>query len=183
MFYIYTVRDSVALPPTKLGEDLRKAVLQQLKEELEGKVDEEMGVVVAVTDIKEIGEAQIVPGDPNVFVDTTFDILVFKPELQEVVDGIVTDVAEFGLFVRIGPMDGLVHMSQIMDDFVRYDPSVPAFIGRESGRSVSMKDKVRVRIVTVSLRETVADSKVGLTMRQPGLGKLEWLEGEKDGEA
>jgi DNA-directed RNA polymerase subunit E' len=78
----------VALPPTKLGEDLREAVLQQLKEELEGKVDEEMGVVVAVTDIKEIGEAQIVPGDPNVFVNTTFDVLVFKPELQEVVDGV-----------------------------------------------------------------------------------------------
>ncbi len=183
MFYIYTLRDSVAIPPSKLGGDLRAAVIQQLKEDLEGKVDEDIGVVVAVTDVKEIGKAEIVPGDPNIFVDAVFDVLVFKPELQEVVDGIVTDVAEFGLFVRIGPMDGLVHMSQIMDDFVRYDPSIPAFIGKETGKSVGMKDKVRVRVVTVSLKESVADSKVGLTMRQPGLGKIEWLREGENGKA
>ncbi len=184
MFYLYTVRDSVAIPPSKLKGDLKGAVLSQLKEELEGRVDEDMGVLVAVTGVKEVGDALIIPGDPNVYVEAVFDVLTYVPLLQEVVDGYVVDVAEFGLFVRIGPMDGLVHMSQIMDDFVRYDPSIPAFIGRDSGRSVGMRDKVRVRVVTVSLKETIADSKVGLTMRQPGLGKWEWLEeGEDGGEA
>ena len=182
MFYVYTVRDSVAIPPSKLGGDLKEAVLSQLKEELEGKVDEDLGIIVAVTNVKEIGDAVIIPGDTDVFVDTTFEILTYMPLLQEVVDGYVVDVAEFGLFVRIGPIDGLVHMSQIMDDFVRYDPSIPAFIGRDTGKTVGMGDKVRARIVTVSLKETVAESKVGLTMRQPGLGKWEWLEEEgKDG--
>ncbi|NPA86394.1 MAG: DNA-directed RNA polymerase [Candidatus Diapherotrites archaeon] len=182
MFYLYTVRDSVAVPPSKLSGDLKEAVLSQLKEDLEGRVDEDMGVIVAVTKVKEVGDAVIIPGDPNVFVDTVFEVLTYLPLLQEVVDGYVVDVAEFGLFVRIGPMDGLVHMSQIMDDYVRYDPSIPAFIGRETGRMVGMKDKVRARIVTVSLKETIAESKVGLTMRQPGLGKWEWLQEQEEGE-
>ena len=185
MFYLYTLRDSVAVPPKKLGEDLKEAVLSQLREDLEGRVDEDMGILVAVTGVKEVGDAVIIPGDPNVYVDAVFEVLTYMPLVQEVADGFVTDVAEFGLFVRVGPIDGLVHMSQIMDDFVRYDPSIPAFVGRDSGRTVGMRDKVRVRIVTVSLKDTIADSKVGLTMRQPGLGKWEWLEEEakKGGEA
>ncbi len=183
MFYLYTVRDSVAIPPSSLGEDIKEAALQELKKEYEGLVDEDMGVIVSIVNVRETGDAMVIPGDPNVYVDATFEVLTYKPLLQEVVDGYVVDVAEFGLFVRIGPMDGLVHMSQIMDDFVRYDPSIPAFIGKESNRSVGMKDKVRARIVTVSLKDTVTDSKIGLTMRQPGLGKWEWLEGEEDGEA
>ena len=35
---------------------------------------------------------------------------------------------------------------------------------------------MRTRVVTLSLKPIVTDSKIGLTMRQPGLGKMEWLE-------
>jgi DNA-directed RNA polymerase subunit E' len=104
MFYIYTIRDSVAVPPSKLGGELKEAVLSQLREDLEGRVDEDMGILVAVTSVKEVGDAVIIPGDPNVYVDATFDVLTYVPLLQEVADGFVTDVAEFGLFVRVGPV-------------------------------------------------------------------------------
>ena len=179
MFYVYTVRDTVRVPPSKLSGDLKKAVLEELKEVYEGTVDEDMGVIIAVTDVKEVGEGKIIWGDGGVYVDTVFDVLTFLPLLNEVVDGFITDITEFGAFARIGPLDGLIHVSQIMDDFVRYDPSVPAFIGKESNRTLRIGDMVRARIVTVALRESIADTKVGLTMRQPGLGKWEWIEAEK----
>ncbi len=184
MFYVCTVRDSVRVPPRALGremkkENLKEAVLKQLKEDYEGYVDEDLGVIVAVLDVKELGEVKLPPGDPNAYIDAVFDILTFYPLMQEVVDGIITDITEFGAFARIGPMDGLIHVSQIMDDYVRYDPSIPAFIGKETNRTLKMGDLVRARIVSVSLKETVTDSKVGLTMRQPGLGKWEWIEAEK----
>ncbi len=179
MFYVYTVRDTVRVPPRKISEDLKKAVLEELKDVYEGTVDEDMGVIVAILDVKEIGEGKIIWGDGGVYVDTVFDVLTFYPTLNEVVDGFITDITEFGAFARIGPLDGLIHVSQIMDDFVRYDPSVPAFIGKESNRMLRIGDFVRARIVTVSLKESIADTKIGLTMRQPGLGKWEWIEAEK----
>ena len=36
----------------------------------------------------------------------------------EVVEGVVSEVNEFGAFVRIGPMEALLHKSQIMEDTV-----------------------------------------------------------------
>lgn len=179
MFYVCTLRDTVRVPPNRLSGDLKKAVLEQLKEEYEGIVDEDIGVVVAILSVKETGEGKIIWGDGGVYVDTVFEALTYVPLLQEVVDGFVTDITEFGAFVRIGPLDGLVHVSQITDDFVRYDPSIPAFLAREGKRVLRIGDMVRARIVTVSLRESIADTKVGLTMRQPGLGKWEWIEEDK----
>ncbi|NPA76594.1 MAG: DNA-directed RNA polymerase [Candidatus Diapherotrites archaeon] len=179
MFYKYTIRDTVRVPPNRLQGDLKAVVKEELRKTYEGTVDEDLGVILAVTDIKEIGEGKIIWGDGGVYVDTVFDALAYIPLVQEVVDGYVTDITEFGAFVRVGPMDGLVHVSQVMDDFVRYDPSIPAFIGKETERMLKIEDNVRARIVTVAMRPSIADTKIGMTMRQPGLGKWEWIEEDK----
>src|SRR3990170_4152938 len=53
-------------------------------------------------------------------------------------------------------------------------------IGKDTKRDVRIGDKVRARIVAVSLNERAPrESKIGLTMRQPGLGKFDWLEDER----
>ncbi len=179
MFYLIQLRDTVRVPPSELKGDLKSVVFNELKKTYEGIVDEDVGVLVAITRVLETGDGQIIWGDGGVYVDTKFEALVYKPLVQEVVNGYVTDITEFGAFVRIGPLDGLVHVSQVMDDFVRYDPSIPAFIGKETERTLKIGDNVRARIVTVALRNSIADSKVGLTMRQPGLGKWEWIEEDK----
>jgi DNA-directed RNA polymerase subunit E' len=96
--------------------------------------------------------------------------------MHELVYGEVIDNTEFGSFVRIGPLDGLVHISQIMDDFVSYDSKNSVFLGKETKKTLKEGDKVRARIISISYAE---QQKIGLTMRQPGLGNLIWLEEEK----
>ena len=89
-------------------------------------------------------------------------------------------LAEFGAFVRIGPMDGLVHVSQVTDDYINYDPKNVALVASESSKVLGEDDLVRARIVALSLKSKSArDKRIGLTMRQPGLGKLEWIEEDK----
>ena len=87
------------------------------------------------------------------------------------------DNTEFGSFVRIGPMDGLIHISQLIDDFVSYDNKNSVFLGKETKRTLKEGDKVRARIIAVSFGKE--ENKIGLTMRQTGLGALQWLEEEK----
>lgn len=173
-----TVEGMVKVPPSKFATDLKKTVYNALVSELEGKTDANFGVILAVIDVDNIGEGKVMPGDGSIYYNATYKILTFKPELHEIVEGEVVDTVEFGAFVRIGPLDGLVHISQIMDDFVSYDSKNGIFSGKQTKRILKVGDKVRARIISISWRE---QNKIGLTMRQTGLGSLSWLEEEKKG--
>lgn len=119
----------------------------------------------------------MIPGDGAAYHSTTFEALVFKPELHEILDGEIVEIVEFGAFIRFGPLDGLIHVSQITDDFIIHDVKRGALVGKESGKVLGVGDKVRARVVAVSLNpEKSRESKINLTTRQPGLGKFEWLE-------
>ena len=88
--------------------------------------------------------------------------------------GTITEVTEFGAFVRIGPIEGLIHVSQLMDDYINYDSKLPGFVGKKTDKKIVVDDNILARIVTISLKGDVSSSKIGLTMRQPFLGKPEW---------
>jgi DNA-directed RNA polymerase subunit E' len=176
MYKILTVKDRVKVPPEKFGLPLKDSVKAALEEEMESKIDPSLGVVLAVISVEEVGEGKILPEDPCVHYETVFKILVYKPELHELIAGEVVDNAEFGAFIRVGPLDGLVHISQIMDDFVSYDNKNSIFVGKQTRKTLKEGDKVRARIISVSWAE---QHKIGLTMRQAGLGNLIWLEEEK----
>ena len=64
-----------------------------------------------------------------------------------------------------------------MDDRVDIDEVNQRLVGKETGRTLSVGDKVRARVVSIDLNDkNPQDSKIGLTMRQPGLGKFQWIE-------
>ncbi|VVC00547.1 DNA-directed RNA polymerase subunit E' [uncultured archaeon] len=174
MYMNYMIRDTIRVPPTELGKDMKEVLLKQARQVYEGIMDEDTGVVVAVTAVGDIGEGKIVPGDGAAYFDADISFLAYKPKVQELVEGEVTDVTEFGAFLRTGPLEGLIHVSQIMDDYINYDAKLPGFVGRETKKKLVSKDTVLARVVTVSLKGTISSSKIGLTMRQLGLGKAEW---------
>ncbi len=177
MYKKMRLADTVRIAPELLGAPVEDAVKIALRDKLEGLVDKTIGAIVAIIDITEVGEGHILAGDAGVYYDTTFDAVTFMPEIQEIIEGSVLEVVEFGVFVGIGPLDGLVHVSQLTDEFVTYDEKNSRLITKESGRAITVGDRVRARIVAVSLNEREPrDSKIGLTMRQHALGKLDWLE-------
>ncbi len=177
MYKRMKLADTVRVAPDLLGEDVNVSVKDALEMKLEGKVDKTLGSIVAVTHIDEVGEGHILVGDGAVYYDVIFEAIVFVPILQEIIEGLVVETVEFGAFVSIGAMDGLLHVSQVTDDFMSYDGKNGRLVSKTGGRSISEGDRVRVRIVAVSTNERdPKQSKIGLTMRQPALGKLEWLE-------
>jgi DNA-directed RNA polymerase subunit E' len=83
--------------------------------------------------------------------------------------------------VGIGPVDGLLHVSQISDEYLAYDGENQMLASRDSNRALAVEDAVRARIVTKSIDErNPRDSKIGLTAKQPGLGKHGWLREERE---
>jgi DNA-directed RNA polymerase subunit E' len=176
MFKLITLQDTIRIPPETFGNPLEKVGREQVKHKYEGVVDEELGYVIAVTGIQVSPIGKIIPGDGATFHKVTFSILTFYPVIQEIVEGDVVEIADFGAFIRIGPIDALLHVSQLMDDFISYDEKQGVLLGKESKRRLVTGDKVRVRITAVSLGRAGSSGKIGVTARQPFLGKLEWLQ-------
>ncbi len=179
MYWIFEVEDEVRVAPHRLGTDIKKAVEESIEESYGGKILPEFGVFLALKEVKEIGEGKIYPEDGGVYFPCRFEIVTWKPVDKEIVEGEVVDVTDFGAFVRIGALDGLVHISQIMDDYVSYDEKNSMLVGRNSKKTLKVGDVVRARVISISYKE---ENKVGLTMRQPRLGALHWIEKESKGE-
>jgi DNA-directed RNA polymerase subunit E' len=129
-----------------------------------------------------VGIGKLIPGDGGAYHEVTFKVLTFKPQPQEIVEGEVVEIVEFGAFIRLGPTDGLCHVSQVTDDFISYNMKKSQLLAKESKRVLSEGDKVRARIIAISLGEGSRRGKIGLTMRQPFLGRLDWFrQEEKEG--
>ena len=140
-----------------------------------------VGSVVSVIEVTDVGAGAVVPNEPGVYYEAEFDALTFDPQMQEVVDGEIVEVVSFGAFVGIGPVDGLLHVSQISDEYLAYDEENQQLASRESNRTLGVGDSVRARIVTKSIDErNPRDSKIGLTAKQVGLGKHGWLRAEHE---
>ena len=177
MYAIYRVRDVVRIPPSLFSLPLEEAATRILIEKYVGTVHPDMGIIVAVFDVKVDENGRLIPGDGATYHDSEYSILAFKPMPKEVVEGVVVSVQEHFMRVNFGAVDGVVHISQVMDEHVLYDPQRKAFIGEKTRRVIEVGDVVRARIVSVSLpTEPLGRPKIQLTLRQPFLGKPEWYE-------
>jgi DNA-directed RNA polymerase subunit E' len=183
MYYRMKLSDKVRVPPHRLGEALDKVILDVLQEQLEGSIDKEIGIFIGVTKVLSIGEGEIIPGDGAVYYDVDFEALVLRLSLQEVMEGLVVETTSFGAFVSLGPIDAMLHVSQISDEYISFDEKNSRLICQESKRFIAVGEPLRSRVVTLSLNEREPrDSKIGLTMRQSGLGTGVWLEDDMNKE-
>ncbi len=179
MYVVYRVRDIIRIPPSLFNMPLEEAARRVLVDRYVGYVDPELGVIVAVYNVKVSEYGRILPGDGATYHESEFDVLAYKPVLKEVVEGVVVNVPDFGLFVNLGPIDAFVHRTQITDEELRYDDQRRAFIGVKTGRVVEKGDEVRARVIAVSMpTEPSQKPRIQLTMRQPMLGKVEWVREE-----
>lgn len=178
MFYKTELKDHIRIPPSLFDLTTEQAVLKQIKEKYEGYISQDLGVIIDVSSVSDIKEGIIIPGDGAPYYDTTFKLLTFKPEMQEVVYGTIKDIADFGAFITLGPIEGMIHVSQTMDDFVSFAKE-KVLTGRDSKRALKVGDLCKARVIAVSFKD-VTNPKLGLTMRQEGLGRLEWIEEDKN---
>ncbi|MBW2980287.1 DNA-directed RNA polymerase [Candidatus Woesearchaeota archaeon] len=180
MFYKVELKDHIRVPPDLFGLPLDEAVIKRIKTKYSGFISKDLGVVIDVSEVDSIGEGIIVPGDGASYYDVTFKLLTFRPELQEVVMGKIREIADFGAFMTLGPIDGMIHISQTMDDFVSFSKD-KTLSGKETKKSLSVNDVCRGRVIAVSYKDPM-NPKIGLTMRQGGLGRLDWIEAEHEKE-
>ena len=170
--------DVVRIPPNRLTNSLKDTAIGILKEKYESMISPDLGYVIMIIDATASSVGKLVAGDGATYHKVTFEALTFYPKLQEVVEGEVVEITDFGAFVRIGPTDALLHLSQIADDYLKSDVKQGVIIANQSARSLKIGSRIRARLTAVSLGKGAAMGKIGITCRQPFLGATEWIEHE-----
>jgi DNA-directed RNA polymerase subunit E' len=167
--------DVVRIPPNRLTNSLKNTAIGILKEKYESMISPDIGYIIMIIDATANSIGKLVAGDGATYHRVNFKALTFFPKLQEVVEGEVVEITDFGAFVRIGPTDALLHLSQITDDYLRSDVKQGVIIANQSAKSLRIGSRIRARVTAISLGKGAAMGKIGITCRQPFLGATEWI--------
>src|SRR5918912_4573313 len=178
MFSIVHMSDVVRIPPNRLTNSLKNTAIGILKEKYESMISPDVGYIIMIIDANANSTGKLVAGDGATYHRVNFKALTFYPKLQEVVEGEVVEITDFGAFVRIGPTDALLHLSQITDDYLKSDVKQGVIVANQTAKALRIGSRIRARVTAVSLGKGAGMGKIGITCRQPFLGAMEWIEQE-----
>ncbi len=91
-----------------------------------------------------------------------------QDKIGETFDGVISGVTNFGLFVELpNTIEGLVHISYLVDDYYSYHEEHMALIGERTGNVFRIGDEITVRVIGVNLEERSIDFEiVGMKKRK-----------------
>lgn len=71
--------------------------------------------------------------------------------IGETFTGIISSITSFGFFVELpNTIDGLVHISTLLDDYYSFDQKYLMLVGERTGKQYKMSDQVKVKLVSAS---------------------------------
>ncbi len=176
MYYVVEMSDVARLPPQMIGRDPAEVAEEQMRSKYVGRYLEDAGLVLEVLGVKSLSPGRVIISSPSIYYRVDFEALTFLPKREEVIEGEIKAVLDYGAMVTIGPIDGFIHISQLGDDVFVLRSGV--LQGRRTKMTFRRGDVVRAKVSSVSgprpagvLRgEPIV--KVALNCRTPGLGKV-----------
>jgi DNA-directed RNA polymerase III subunit RPC8 len=88
MYVLTEMRDIVHVKPWQFDQDLRVVIEDELNKKYANKVIYELGLCIALFDILKIEDSYVFPGDGSSHTRVTFRYVVFRPFIDEVLQGI-----------------------------------------------------------------------------------------------
>lgn len=82
-----------------------------------------------------------------------------QQHIGEEFDGVITTVTDFGLFITLKDLyvDGMIHISQLGDDYFVYDAPLQRLVGQHHGRTFALGDTIKIKVAQVNLEERKID--------------------------
>jgi len=176
MYYLVTLTDIAFVPPDQIGEDPKKIAEQYLRSKYLGKYVSGAGLIVDIVGIEDVSLGKVFISSPDVYFKAKFKALSFLPKVQEIIEGEIDKIVTHGAIVKVGPVDGFIHISQLGDDVFIQRGGV--LQGRKTKITYRPGDRIRARVTAVSKPDPTAPKRgepiirIALSCRQPGLGKI-----------
>jgi ribonuclease R len=82
--------------------------------------------------------------------------------LGTILDAIITGVADYGFYAQAEtiPVEGLVHISTLPDDYYYFEEAAHSLVGQRTRRRYRLGDRIRVQVVRVDLQRRQLDFRV-----------------------
>lgn len=87
MYVLAEMKDIVHVKPWNFDQDLKVVVEDELNKKFANKVIYQLGLCVALFDIKEIDDSYVFPGDGSSHTRVIFRFVVFRPFIDEILVG------------------------------------------------------------------------------------------------
>ena len=87
MYVLADMRDIIHIKPWQFDEDLKTVVESELNKKYANKVVYELGLCIALFDIKKIEDSYVFPGDGSSHTRVTFRFVIWRPFIDEVLVG------------------------------------------------------------------------------------------------
>merc|ERR1711973_1048213 len=198
MFVLSELKSLIRLLPKGFDKTLQEQLTDEINRKLANKVLLNVGLCLCLYDIIDVAESFIFPGEKIRFRIVTFRMLVFRPELEEVLVGKFKSCSKEGVHVSLEFFDDILIPADSLQHPARYDDNESVWIweypleeGDHHDLFMDPGEKIRFRISAesfvdsgpsksrISEQDTVEDVKVSPfslrgTINESGLGLLSW---------
>ncbi|WP_186763937.1 ribonuclease R [Planomicrobium sp. CPCC 101079] len=89
-------------------------------------------------------------------------------KIGEEFDGVISSVTNFGLFIELpNTIEGLVHVSNMTDDFYRFDDRSMMMIGERTNKQFRIGDEIKIKVIGVKPEESSIDFEIAGMVQSP----------------
>uniref|UniRef100_A0A1I7ZD39 RNA_pol_Rbc25 domain-containing protein n=1 Tax=Steinernema glaseri TaxID=37863 RepID=A0A1I7ZD39_9BILA len=199
MFVLSVIKDTIQSKPHQFDGDYEERLTTSINNRYSNKVIPNVGLAMNLFDFVEIGEAHILPGDGSTYTQVVFRLVVFRPFVGQVLEGVVLTSSKEGVFITLDFFDDIRVPPSRLPHNSRFDQNEQSWYwayqtspeGEETRLFMDPGKRVRFRVV----KEIFNDVQPGeedngrksyeleASMAESGLGcMLWWLEFDDEGE-
>ncbi|RXG56542.1 DNA-directed RNA polymerase III subunit RPC8 [Armadillidium vulgare] len=128
MFQLAQIKRMVRVPPWLFGDTLNNAVADELNRKLANKVVLDVGLCIALFDIISLKDSYIFPGDGASHTHVTFRFIVFRPFMEEILEGTIKGASAEGIQVTLGFFDEIFIRKDSMMTDTHYDETEKTWV-------------------------------------------------------
>lgn len=201
MFVISKITSLVRLEPRFFSRPLPDALSDALNAKLANKVLKDVGLVIALFDILNIGESHVMAGDGASHTKVTFRVLVFRPFPEEILVGKIKSSNKEGVTLNLGFFDDIFVPAEALQHPCRFDESDQVWVweyptedGDHHDLYMDPGEEIRFRVTSESFVDTSPSApnllgkdvksmtdeesnipyQIVASINEPGLGLLSW---------
>ncbi|CAB4067038.1 RPC8 [Lepeophtheirus salmonis] len=121
MFVLSELKSLVRLPASQLGKSLPDALREEINRKVSNKVVLNVGLAVCLFDILEIGDSFVFPGDGASHTHVQFRLLVFRPFMEEIINGKIKSCSKDGVQISLGFFEDIWVPPESLQNPYRFD--------------------------------------------------------------
>lgn len=152
MYVLAEMKDIVHVKPWQFDEDLKTVIESELNKKYANKVVYELGLCIALFDIKTIEDSYVFPGNGSSHTRVTFRFVIFRPFIDEVLVGKVKNCSKEGIYVSMKFFDDIFIPAECLQKPYRFDEREQLFLWQyDTGESthdlfIDIDENIRFKV-------------------------------------